>query len=127
MSFANYLIDKTSLMQIKYDLQKAAMYGDNTPIGLLKVDNATGAYVSLIEGGLLNGWRARKVDGVPNRRLFDLLLIGQVTPQICQRTSALQVNGVVFTKTDQTPWDGSTPAQWTFEAAYNGTDSSIAL
>jgi hypothetical protein len=127
MSFANYLIDQTPLVQIKYDLQKAAMYGDNTPIGLLKVDNATGGYESLITGGLLNGWRARKIDGVPNSRMFDILLINGVTPQICQRVSALQVNGVLFLKTDQTPWDGSTPAQWTFEAAYNSTDSAIAL
>jgi hypothetical protein len=127
MSFANYLIDQTPLVQIKYDLQKAAMYGDNTPLGFLRVDNSSGAYISIIVGGLLNGWRARKIDGAPTKRLFDVLLIEPVTPEVCRRTVALQVNGVVFVKTDQTPWDGSTPAQWTFEAAYNSTDSAAAL
>lgn len=124
---ANYLIDQTPLRQIQYDLQKAAMYGDGAVLGLLKVDNTSGGYTSLVPGGVKVGWRARKINGAPTKRLIDVLLIEGMTVDICRAASAFQINGVLLVKVDQTPWDGSTPAVWTFEAQYNTTDTPITL
>lgn len=119
MATPDYLIDKTPLIGIQYDLKKAEMYGARARLGFLKV-GAGGGFVSIISGGLPANWQARKS---PNPaatlvRLFDVLLIAPVTVDICDETVALQVNGVVFTKIGQTPWTGETPQQWIFETEY---------
>lgn len=113
MSTPNYLIDKTPLLAIQYDLQKQVLYGANARLGLLKI-GTNGGLISMIQGGLPTGWRARKPKGQTSR-FFDVLLLAPVTTEICNSVVALQVNGIVFEKVDQTPWEGETPAQWVFE------------
>ena len=126
MATPNYIVDKTPLAAIQYDLQKAAMYGDGAVLGLLKM-GGNGGYASIITGGLKTGWRARKINGIANKRLFDVLLLPPVTVAICRDVIAVQVNGVILVKVDETPFDGSTPQQWTFEMQFNSSDKPIVL
>jgi hypothetical protein len=114
MSTPAYLIDQTPLYGIKYDLIKASVYGDDAVLGFLKINNATGAFESIVAGGLKSNWQPRRVRG-QKTRFFDVLLLAPVTVEICKQVVALQVNGIVFEKVDQTPFDGSTPQQWSFE------------
>ncbi len=125
---ADWLIDKTDLIQIKHELLHEVRVG-SAPLGLLGL-GANNQYVSLIPGGITIFLPYEKKDantGLMTRR-FEILLIGSVTVQICKKVAALQMGSFVFKKQAEVPYDGvGTPQQWIFTTGYTGTGDVIAL
>jgi|SRR5882724_5057956 len=115
-----YLVKTTRLFAIQYRLERKALFG-NAKLGLLGLGN-DGGYVSLVSGGLVNGWRGRKpVDPTAGSltRFIDVLILPPVTVEICRDAVALQIANILYKKIGNTPFDGSTPNQWIFEIEYS--------
>jgi hypothetical protein len=127
---AGWIVDKTPLMAIKYDLLRQARVG-NAILGILGLNQSTNAFISLLAGGLVNGWLPElKTNGNTGAtvRKFQILMLDPVTIEICKRAAAFQMQNLIYKKQSELPYDGvSTPAEWVFNVEYVGTSGIIQL
>lgn len=124
-----YIVDKTPLIAIKYDLLRKARVGD-TLLGFLGLGTKN-EYVSLIPGGVVTGWlpdvKENSSTGAVVRK-FEVLLIGSITEKACKQVAAFQMGSRIYKKASEVPYDGvSTPAKWVFNVAYVGAEGGIVL
>jgi hypothetical protein len=127
---AGWLIDKTPIIAVKYDLTRISRTGD-AKLGFLGLNSADNSFISLIPGGLINGWLPEiKKDASTGSivRKINVLLLAPVTVELCKKVAAFQIGPFVYKKQSELPYDGiSTPSEWVFNLEFNGKTSVIAL
>jgi hypothetical protein len=118
---ANWLIDKTPLVAIKYDLLREARVGDAglSLFGLHDDDNSYIVMATVLTGYLPE---VKKQSGTGAlSRGFNVLMINPITVEMCKQVAALQMGRHIYKKKSEVPYDNvSTPAEWIFNTEYTG-------
>jgi hypothetical protein len=124
-----YIVDKTPLIAIKYNLLRKARVGD-TVLGFLGL-GVKNAYTSLIPGGAIVSWLPDVKENPSTGQMirkFNVLLIDPITDEICKQVAAFQLGERIYKKGAVVPYDGvSTPAEWVFNVSYVGDTGAIIL
>lgn len=129
MAATGYIVDKTPLIAIKYNLLRQARVGD-TILGFLGYGDKN-QFISLIPGGVALNWlpdvKEQPSTGLMVRK-FNVLLLDNVTDELCKKVAAFQMGSRIYKKGAVVPYDGvSTPSEWVFNVNYVGDEGAIVL